>query len=348
MAAVIALKAFAANIIGGYGSIPGAILGGLALGVVETLGAAYISVPYKDAFAFLMLLVFLHAAAAGAVRRTDRGKGMSGTVPHRAGAHGRAPVARPAGHHRGCIVVMGLASLAPDQGYILNILMQAATYAIAVVGLVVVLGYCGQISIAQAAFFGLGAYGVALGTVDFGLNFFLALALGVRRLGVRPDPRARQPAPRRSLPRHGDDQLPADPHRRAHQLDRLHPRARRRPQHPAPGRAASASRLAASISASAWSSWSASPSRLAAPNPAASAAPCRRCATTNSPPAPAASTSTAPRCCVRHQRRPRRARRRPVRRRLPLHQPGPVQLRRIHRHADHGAARRRRNRRSAR
>jgi len=59
MAGAIALKAFAANIIGGYGSIPGAILGGVALGVVETLGAAYISVPYKDAFAFLMLLLFL-------------------------------------------------------------------------------------------------------------------------------------------------------------------------------------------------------------------------------------------------------------------------------------------------
>jgi branched-chain amino acid transport system permease protein len=59
MAGIVALKAFAANIIGGYGSIPGAILGGLALGLVETLGAAYISVPYKDAFAFLMLLMFL-------------------------------------------------------------------------------------------------------------------------------------------------------------------------------------------------------------------------------------------------------------------------------------------------
>jgi branched-chain amino acid transport system permease protein len=59
MGALIALKAFAANIIGGFGSIPGAILGGLSLGIIETLGAGYVSVPYKDAFAFLALLVFL-------------------------------------------------------------------------------------------------------------------------------------------------------------------------------------------------------------------------------------------------------------------------------------------------
>ncbi len=59
MGALISLKAFAANIIGGFGNIPGAILGGLALGVVETFGAAYISVPYKDAIAFALLLLFL-------------------------------------------------------------------------------------------------------------------------------------------------------------------------------------------------------------------------------------------------------------------------------------------------
>ncbi len=59
MGALISLKAFAANIIGGFGSIPGSILGGLALGVVETFGAAFISVPYKDALAFGLLLLFL-------------------------------------------------------------------------------------------------------------------------------------------------------------------------------------------------------------------------------------------------------------------------------------------------
>jgi branched-chain amino acid transport system permease protein len=59
MGSTIALKAFAASIIGGFGDVKGAIVGGLALGVIETFGAAYISVPYKDAFAFLVLFAFL-------------------------------------------------------------------------------------------------------------------------------------------------------------------------------------------------------------------------------------------------------------------------------------------------
>jgi branched-chain amino acid transport system permease protein len=59
MGSSIALKAFAASIIGGFGDVTGAIVGGLALGVAETFGAAYISVPYKDAFAFIVLVLFL-------------------------------------------------------------------------------------------------------------------------------------------------------------------------------------------------------------------------------------------------------------------------------------------------
>jgi branched-chain amino acid transport system permease protein len=66
----------------------------------------------------------------------------------------------------------------PLSPYALNLLMQAATYAIAVLGLTVVLGYAGQINLAQAAFFGLGAYSVALGTTDFALPFWIALTIG--------------------------------------------------------------------------------------------------------------------------------------------------------------------------
>jgi len=56
--------------------------------------------------------------------------------------------------------------------FAVSMFMQAVTYAIAVLGMVVVLGYTGQINLAQAAFFGFGAYGVALGTVSYGLPFW--------------------------------------------------------------------------------------------------------------------------------------------------------------------------------
>lgn len=55
----LGLKAFAASIIGGFGSVPGAILGGLFLGVLEILAAAYVSSLYKDAFAFIVLILIL-------------------------------------------------------------------------------------------------------------------------------------------------------------------------------------------------------------------------------------------------------------------------------------------------
>jgi len=59
MGAVLGLKAFAVTIAGGFGDVRGAIAGGLALGVIEAFGAAYVSVVYKDAFAFLLLILFL-------------------------------------------------------------------------------------------------------------------------------------------------------------------------------------------------------------------------------------------------------------------------------------------------
>ncbi len=75
------------------------------------------------------------------------------------------------------IAVFAAATLSFD-GYVLNILMQATTFAVAVFGLTVVLGLCGQINLAQAAFFGLGAYVVGLGTADYQINFWICLVGG--------------------------------------------------------------------------------------------------------------------------------------------------------------------------
>ena len=53
------LKAFTAAILGGIGNIPGAMIGGLLLGVIEALGASYLAMAWKDAVAFLVLILIL-------------------------------------------------------------------------------------------------------------------------------------------------------------------------------------------------------------------------------------------------------------------------------------------------
>ncbi|GJE50506.1 Vitamin B12 import ATP-binding protein BtuD [Methylobacterium tardum] len=114
---------------------------------------------------------------------------MSGTPTPITGPAAAAPASTPAARRRlplGSLAyavlaaaLVALAATTPLSGYALNILMQAATYAIAVIGLTVVLGLCGQINLAQAGFFGIGAYAVGLGTVDGGLNFWICLVTGL-------------------------------------------------------------------------------------------------------------------------------------------------------------------------
>ena len=59
MGLTFGLKAFTAAILGGIGNIPGAMVGGLLLGVLEAMGAAYISIAWKDAIAFGVLILIL-------------------------------------------------------------------------------------------------------------------------------------------------------------------------------------------------------------------------------------------------------------------------------------------------
>ena len=56
---MIGLKAFTAAVLGGIGNIPGAMVGGLALGVLEGLAAGYLSAQWKNVFAFLVLVWLL-------------------------------------------------------------------------------------------------------------------------------------------------------------------------------------------------------------------------------------------------------------------------------------------------
>ncbi len=62
---MLGLKGFAAAVLGGYGNIIGAVIGGLLLGVLESLGAGLISSSYKDVLAFIILLLVLFVKPSG-------------------------------------------------------------------------------------------------------------------------------------------------------------------------------------------------------------------------------------------------------------------------------------------
>lgn len=68
---MLGLKGFAACILGGLGNPFGAAAGGLILGVLESLGAGFISSAYKDALAFVILLVLLFVKPSGLFGRND-------------------------------------------------------------------------------------------------------------------------------------------------------------------------------------------------------------------------------------------------------------------------------------
>lgn len=68
------LKAFVAAVLGGIGSIPGALIGALIMGQAETLTAAYISTPMRDAIAFTLLILVLMIRPTGIFGEPEREK----------------------------------------------------------------------------------------------------------------------------------------------------------------------------------------------------------------------------------------------------------------------------------
>ncbi len=63
--AMLAIKGFGAAILGGLGSFPGAIIGGLIIGAIESFGAGLVSSGYKDAFALIVLMAVLFFKPSG-------------------------------------------------------------------------------------------------------------------------------------------------------------------------------------------------------------------------------------------------------------------------------------------
>ena len=74
MGILIGLKAFVAAVLGGIGNIPGAVLGGLLIGIVETMVVGYLSPTYKDAVAFAILILILLFRPTGLLGSVEQEK----------------------------------------------------------------------------------------------------------------------------------------------------------------------------------------------------------------------------------------------------------------------------------
>lgn len=171
------LKGVVAQVIGGMGNVPGAILGSLLLGLIESWGVALFGSSYRNLFAFALLLMILVLRPNGlfASARQAPPEPLTGTfiAPSRA-------LRLPPWLIALCAVAAALLPLVPNQSYLLQTMTNAWLYAILALSLTLVAGTVGQISLGHAGFLAIGAYASALLALDLNVPVPVAiLAAGV-------------------------------------------------------------------------------------------------------------------------------------------------------------------------
>src|SRR5271165_5206626 len=172
MDADILIPAFIVIVIGGMGSLRGAFLGSLLIGVADTFGKAYL--PNLALFLIYLLM---------AVVLLVRPQGMFGIVhSHAVSAPTVAPETMSSSKTRLTALLVLVAMIAFPflvSSYPRQLVAEIYIFAIFAMSLELLLGYTGLMSLGHAAFFGLGAYAVAILGVQFGLNAWLGVAAGV-------------------------------------------------------------------------------------------------------------------------------------------------------------------------
>lgn len=167
------LKALVAAVLGGIGNVPGAMLGGVVLGITEGIGAAYIpqGSAYRDVISFGILILVLLYRPRGLLgtRLPDRTSERGGLRLMLAAshidawlAHGKAlvaslPVPRYVAPAVITIVAIGLPFVLPSE-YWARVLSSVLMYAVLASGLNLVVGFAGLLDLGYIAFFAVGAY----------------------------------------------------------------------------------------------------------------------------------------------------------------------------------------------
>ena len=106
----LGIKAFAAAVIGGFGSLLGTVLGGLIVGISETLAGRYLPPGFKEIFAYLIMLGRAAGAAAGPVLHHAAKEGLRGPA---CASCSRPPISTTSASSRTAAISSGTASSAP-------------------------------------------------------------------------------------------------------------------------------------------------------------------------------------------------------------------------------------------
>jgi branched-chain amino acid transport system permease protein len=166
------LKGFAANLLGGLGNIPGAVIGGLLLGLIESYGVAALGATYRNLFAFVILIAVLILRPNGlfSTRRQAPPEPLTGTF-----VTTKRPITLP---WWAILALAALAALLPlftNDPYLLQILTNAWLMGMVALSVTLATGTAGQTSLGHAGFLAIGAYASALLTQRLGLPFVASL-----------------------------------------------------------------------------------------------------------------------------------------------------------------------------
>jgi branched-chain amino acid transport system permease protein len=166
------LKGLVAGLLGGLGNVPGAIVGSLLLGLIESYGVALFGSSYRNLFAFVILLLVLVLRPNGLFNRSRSlpPEPLSGTF---------IAASRPVRLPRWGVAALAFAALAlplvVDNPYILQILINTWLAGLLALSLTLVAGTAGQISLGHAGLLAIGGYASALLAINLGLPVELAI-----------------------------------------------------------------------------------------------------------------------------------------------------------------------------
>ncbi len=189
------IKGFAASVLGGIGNIPGAMIGGIIIGVVESLAAGYLHAGYKDVVAYGLMILIICLRPQGlfgqaTAVQTIEEKWLGPTIV-KVGRI-RETIAQMVAPLKDSLVVfltqrsrlvltvsIAVVALLPllVGGHALYIAVLIMLYMVLAVGLNIVPGFCGLLDLGFVGFYAIGAYTSALLTVHLNMSYWLVIPL---------------------------------------------------------------------------------------------------------------------------------------------------------------------------